>query len=60
MSKKELLKIFMELLDEWESAEDIVINDRDTSIECDEYEELEKRKKEYIKRFNKALLEDLD
>lgn len=55
MPKEELSKIFKELLEEWEIAEEIVINDRDTSIEYDEYEELEKRKNEYMKRFDDAL-----
>lgn len=50
--KEELLKIFLEVLEEWEDAEEVIINDRG---DVSEYEELEERKNKYIRRFNDAL-----
>jgi hypothetical protein len=50
--KDELLKIFLEVLEEWEDAEEVIINDRGN---VSEYVELEERKQEYIERFKKEL-----
>lgn len=54
MDKNKLLEIFNEVLENWYDAEDVVINDRSISLE-DEYEKLEKKKQEYIKKFLVAL-----
>lgn len=50
--KEELLKIFLEVLEEWEDAEEVIINDRGY---ISEYEELEIRKNKYIERFSNEL-----
>ncbi|MGN4897801.1 hypothetical protein ACTFSB_28515 [Bacillus cereus group sp. MYBK14-3] len=52
MNKGNLLKIFEELLKEWESAEGLVIHDRGC---LDDYNELEKEVEEYRRRFLEAL-----
>ena len=50
--KNEILNLFMELLKEWEIAEDVVINDRGS---IDDYDILDIRKKEYINKINELL-----
>lgn len=50
--KDEILNLFMEILEEWEIAEDVVINE---SGELDNYEELSRRKDEYIKKINELI-----
>ena len=50
--KTEILNLFMELLEEWEIAEEVVINDRGS---IDDYDILDIRKKEYIKKINELL-----
>lgn len=50
--KREILKLFMELLEDWETAEEVVINDRGN---IDDYDKLEIRKKEYINKINELL-----
>ena len=50
--KEELLKIFNELLDKWESAEYAWVNEHGI---LNDYDEIEKEKQEYINKFNKAL-----
>jgi hypothetical protein len=53
--KEKLLEIFHELLNEWEESETVAINEFGSSIETDPYERLEKKKQDYIKKFNEAL-----
>lgn len=48
--------IFIELLDEWESAESVVINDRSINF-SEDYDYLEKRRQEFEEMFNQALNE---
>ena len=50
--KNEILNLFMELLKEWEIAEEVVINDRGS---IDDYNILDIRKKEYINKINELL-----
>ena len=50
--KNEILNLFMELLKEWEIAEEVVINDRGS---IDDYDILDIRKKEYINKINELL-----
>ena len=50
--KNEILNLFMELLKEWEIAEEVVINDRGN---IDDYDILDIRKKEYINKINELL-----
>lgn len=50
--KDEIITLFMELLDEWEIAEDTAIN---YMGDISDYEELRERKKDYITRINKLL-----
>ena len=50
--KTEILNLFMELLEEWEIAEEVVINDRGS---IDDYDILDIRKKEYINKINELL-----
>jgi hypothetical protein len=51
---EELLKIFNELLEEWEDANYDCIQEFSTDSSRD-YKELEQRKQNYIERFSKAL-----
>jgi hypothetical protein len=52
MNKNNLLKIFEELLEEWEKSESTVIHDRG---DLDDYDQLEKNKEEFRKNFLEAL-----
>lgn len=54
MDKNKLLEIFNEVLENWATAEDVVINDRSLSYEED-LEELDRKKQEYRKRFIETL-----
>lgn len=50
--KGDILNLFLELLEEWEDAEEVVIDDRGC---LDDYDELEIRKEEYLNRINELL-----
>lgn len=57
MDKNKISEVFNELLEEWYWAEDIAIHDRSINME-NEYEDLEKKKQEYKRRFFEALNAD--
>lgn len=54
VNKKRLLEIFEDLIQEWERAEEVVINDRSINPDKD-YNYLEKKKEEYNRKFLEAL-----
>lgn len=50
--KEDILNLFLELLEEWEDAEEVIIDDRGS---LNDYDELKRKKEEYLNKINKLL-----